>query len=111
MCNGLFHRGQVVAWCKDLLPGSLTLRYPGVRFRRDGFDAGVVESADTQDLKSCVIPMACGFKSRLPHQKTGQPVTARRNSMCADFPLTLTHETLGPRAVHVLVQITDSSAV
>jgi len=38
-------------------------------------------------------------------------VTARRNSMCADFPLTLTHETLGPRAVHVLVQITDSSAV
>lgn len=35
---------------------SLTPRDPDVRFRRDGFlSAGVAESADAQDLKSCTV--------------------------------------------------------
>lgn len=34
----------------------LTPRDPDVRFRRDGFlSAGVAESADAQDLKSCTV--------------------------------------------------------
>lgn len=47
--------------------------------------AGVVESADTQDLKSCVIPMACGFKSRLPHHNAG-PANFTSLSIVARFP-------------------------